>query len=41
MGTIVCQGCNRTLGHFEDEKVTTLYSTNENCDCANNEIESK
>ncbi|MCD7033957.1 GapA-binding peptide SR1P [Metabacillus sp. GX 13764] len=26
MGTIVCKDCNSTISHFEDEKVTTLYS---------------
>lgn len=26
MGTIVCQACNSTIDHFEDEKVTVLYS---------------
>ncbi|WP_458414042.1 GapA-binding peptide SR1P [Schinkia sp. CFF1] len=26
MGTIVCQQCESTIGHFEDEKVTTLYA---------------
>ncbi|WP_028398864.1 GapA-binding peptide SR1P [Ectobacillus panaciterrae] len=25
MGTIVCQVCENTIGHFEDEKVTVLY----------------
>ncbi|NRD78723.1 GapA-binding peptide SR1P [Bacillus sp. BRMEA1] len=30
MGTIVCQSCNSTIDHFEDEKVTVLYSK---CDC--------
>jgi hypothetical protein len=25
MGTIVCQTCNETIAHFEDEKVTVLY----------------
>ncbi|MRX71668.1 GapA-binding peptide SR1P [Bacillus lacus] len=25
MGTIVCKECNSTVGHFEDEKVSTLY----------------
>jgi hypothetical protein len=33
MGTIVCTGCNATIDHFEDEKVTVLYG---NCaDCHN------
>lgn len=31
MGTIVCQECEATLGYFEDEKVTVLYSSNCNC----------
>jgi hypothetical protein len=26
MGTLVCQTCNSTIDHFEDEKVTVLYS---------------
>ncbi|MCP8970302.1 GapA-binding peptide SR1P [Ectobacillus ponti] len=25
MGTIVCQVCEGTIAHFEDEKVTVLY----------------
>ena len=25
MGTIVCQVCEGTIGHFEDEKSTVLY----------------
>ncbi|MBA2874144.1 GapA-binding peptide SR1P [Thermaerobacillus caldiproteolyticus] len=33
MGTIVCQTCNSTIGHFEDEKVTTLYGKCSKCDC--------
>jgi hypothetical protein len=37
MGTIVCQACNSTIDHFEDEKVTVLYSK---CDdgCAHDHI---
>ncbi|WP_210366404.1 GapA-binding peptide SR1P [Bacillus sp. REN3] len=31
MGTIVCQTCNSTIDHFEDEKVSVLYS--KVCDC--------
>ena len=31
MGTIVCQECNATIDHFEDEKVTVLYSSKCNC----------
>ncbi|HYK74776.1 MAG TPA: GapA-binding peptide SR1P [Pseudoneobacillus sp.] len=30
MGTIVCQTCNSTIEHFEDEKVSVLYSA---CKC--------
>ncbi|UII57253.1 GapA-binding peptide SR1P [Cytobacillus spongiae] len=30
MGTIVCQACNSTIDHFEDEKVNVLYGK---CDC--------
>ncbi|MCA1034525.1 MULTISPECIES: GapA-binding peptide SR1P [Bacillaceae] len=30
MGTIVCQDCNSTIDHFEDEKVTVLYAK---CNC--------
>lgn len=26
MGTLICKHCNSTIDHFEDEKVTTLYS---------------
>ncbi|WP_163539164.1 GapA-binding peptide SR1P [Gracilibacillus sp. YIM 98692] len=26
MGTLVCQNCNSTIDHFEDEKVTVLYA---------------
>jgi SR1 protein len=32
MGTIVCQTCNSTIEHFEDEKVTVLYSKG-SCGC--------
>ena len=35
MGTIVCQQCEATIEHFEDEKVTVLYSTK--CNCSRNE----
>lgn len=31
MGTIVCQNCNSTIDHFEDEKVTVLYSKCDSC----------
>ncbi|MCQ6275114.1 GapA-binding peptide SR1P [Bacillus sp. V3B] len=40
MGTIVCQECNATLDHFEDEKVTVLYSSNCNC-CKHEKIDQK
>ncbi|KKB39200.1 GapA-binding peptide SR1P [Bacillus thermotolerans] len=30
MGTIVCQSCLSTMDHFEDEKVSILYS---HCGC--------
>ncbi|WP_078391629.1 GapA-binding peptide SR1P [Shouchella patagoniensis] len=30
MGTIICQVCSQTLGHFEGEKVSRLYSVS-NC----------
>ncbi|MGA4720412.1 MULTISPECIES: GapA-binding peptide SR1P [Fictibacillus] len=26
MGVIICQTCETTIEHFEEEKVTTLYS---------------
>ncbi|MFD0049154.1 GapA-binding peptide SR1P [Actinomycetes bacterium NPDC127524] len=26
MGTIICQTCNNTIEHYEDEKVSVLYS---------------
>jgi DNA-directed RNA polymerase subunit RPC12/RpoP len=37
MGTIVCQTCNRTIDHFEDEKVTTLYAKCPDCSCQKKE----
>ncbi|HHY73911.1 MAG TPA: GapA-binding peptide SR1P [Bacillus bacterium] len=39
MGTIVCQQCENTIEHFEDEKVTTLYA--KNCDCCKHEKQEK
>jgi hypothetical protein len=33
MGTIICQTCDATIEHFEDEKVSVHYS---NCDHCNN-----
>ncbi|RKQ37350.1 GapA-binding peptide SR1P [Oceanobacillus halophilus] len=32
MGTIVCQDCEKVIEAFEDEKVSTLYSTCPSCD---------
>jgi len=32
MGTLVCQTCNSTIDHFEDEKVTVLYSKGNCCE---------
>ncbi|MEK5443290.1 MULTISPECIES: GapA-binding peptide SR1P [Fredinandcohnia] len=37
MGTIICQTCSETIEHFEYEKVTTLYSTCDHCDCNHEE----
>ncbi|GIN37684.1 GapA-binding peptide SR1P [Heyndrickxia oleronia] len=31
MGTLVCQDCNKIIDHFEDEKVTVLYSNCKTC----------
>ncbi|WP_066367758.1 GapA-binding peptide SR1P [Neobacillus fumarioli] len=31
MGTLVCQNCNSTIDHFEDEKVTVLYAKCDDC----------
>ncbi|MDT2047497.1 GapA-binding peptide SR1P [Priestia aryabhattai] len=36
MGTIVCQTCNCTIEHFEDEKVTRLYSKCKDGECQAN-----
>jgi hypothetical protein len=33
MGIIVCQTCERTIEHFEEEKVTTLYAKCNTCSC--------
>lgn len=38
MGTIVCQTCESTIEHFEDEKVTVLYAK---CDCCNSPKEER
>ena len=39
LGTIVCQVCDNTIEHFDNEKVTTLYSTCDDCceDCCDDE----
>ncbi|CAG9611029.1 hypothetical protein BACCIP111899_00201 [Bacillus rhizoplanae] len=38
MGTIVCQICESTIAHFEDEKVTVLYGKcSSKCDCEHKE----
>lgn len=31
MGIIVCQQCDCTIEHFEDEKVSTLYAKCDGC----------
>lgn len=31
MGIIVCQQCDCTIDHFEDEKVSTLYAKCDGC----------
>ncbi|MEW9677843.1 GapA-binding peptide SR1P [Lentibacillus sp. L22] len=35
MGTVICQDCQKTIEHFDDEKVTTLYGTCPNCNNKN------
>ncbi len=37
MGTIVCQTCESTIDHFEDEKVTVLYGKCCECEGKNKE----
>jgi hypothetical protein len=32
MGTIVCQSCLSTIEHYEDEKVSVLFSNCCTCD---------
>ncbi|WP_246944099.1 GapA-binding peptide SR1P [Bacillus pinisoli] len=34
MGVIICQTCEKTIEHFEEEKVTTLYAKCHTCTCA-------
>ncbi|PLS16525.1 GapA-binding peptide SR1P [Bacillus sp. M6-12] len=31
MGTIVCQSCNSTIEHYENEKVHVIYSKCDGC----------
>ncbi|MFS0672299.1 GapA-binding peptide SR1P [Ornithinibacillus sp. 179-J 7C1 HS] len=31
MGTIVCQKCQKTIEHYENEKVAVLYGTCQKC----------
>lgn len=38
MGTIVCQTCESTIDHFEDEKVSVLYAK---CGCCHSTREEK
>ncbi|UZJ77315.1 GapA-binding peptide SR1P [Fictibacillus sp. KU28468] len=38
MGEIICQTCDSTIEHFEDEKVTKLYA-NKCPNCANHKNE--
>ncbi|MFZ3588106.1 GapA-binding peptide SR1P [Bacillus sp. DJP31] len=33
LGIIICQSCGKTIEHFEEEKVTTLYAHCNNCPC--------
>lgn len=40
MGTIVCQTCDSTIEHFDDEKVTVLYAKCNGC-CCHGEKENK
>ncbi|RID87638.1 GapA-binding peptide SR1P [Peribacillus asahii] len=35
MGTIICQSCDSTIAHFEDEKVSILYSHSQKCPSCN------
>ncbi|AXI08954.1 MULTISPECIES: GapA-binding peptide SR1P [Oceanobacillus] len=32
MGTIICQDCQQVIENYDDEKVTTLYSTCPSCE---------
>ncbi|WNS78802.1 GapA-binding peptide SR1P [Domibacillus sp. DTU_2020_1001157_1_SI_ALB_TIR_016] len=41
MGTLICYICQSTIAHFEDEKVTFLYSKCECKACTKADEESK
>jgi hypothetical protein len=42
MGIIVCQTCEKTIDHFDDEKVSTLYGVCSRChDCHHEDAEKK
>lgn len=41
MGIIVCQHCDSTIEHFEDQKVSTLYSKCDDCCNQNQEKTNK
>lgn len=32
MGTIICQDCQKVIENYDEEKVTTLYSTCPSCE---------
>ncbi|HAM82108.1 GapA-binding peptide SR1P [Ornithinibacillus bavariensis] len=32
MGTIICQTCQQTIEHYENEKVVVLYGTCPDCE---------
>ncbi|MFD1018018.1 GapA-binding peptide SR1P [Thalassobacillus hwangdonensis] len=36
MGTIICQDCQGVIEHYDDEKVSTLYSTCPSCHTKDN-----
>jgi len=38
MGILVCQACGKAIEHFEDEKVSRLYSVCLNCNCKKEEV---
>ncbi|WP_081791921.1 GapA-binding peptide SR1P [Caldalkalibacillus mannanilyticus] len=41
MGILVCQTCERAIDHFEDEKVSRLYTVCPNCHQCKSEKEGK